>query len=108
MSDLDILTKAREKLTRGWCQQRHAQLSDGDCTFSEDPEAVAWCISGAVMAAGGLVFGSAHNLISDSLAPDGENGEYRPSVTHWNDQIGRTQADVLELMDRVIAKVRHE
>lgn len=101
MSDLEFLTKTREKLASGWCQYKHAQDGNGNVTYPENQRATAWCVSGAVMAAGGLVFGSAHNAIRDLLPVDS-------TVTHWNDQPGRTQTEVLELLDRAIAKARHE
>ncbi len=31
-----------------WCQGHSAALSDGSPTFSQDDQAVAWCVAGAI------------------------------------------------------------
>ena len=95
---LGTLRAGRERIARGWCQGRYATDAHGGYASTGAANAEAWCISGAVrFCASGVVVVHAlrKTLGSRQLAV-------------WNDHPDRTQADVLDLFDRTIARVESE
>jgi hypothetical protein len=97
MSVAATLAEARKLIAQGWTQGEFKRVVDGvEC----------WCISGAIDKAAsdykpnGLAFAALfHALRADDF--------YLSSSTNlieWNDTPGRTQEEVLALIDRAIAK----
>lgn len=102
----------RANIARGWCQRATSLDAKGMRTNPFEDEAVCFCISGAWQRAW-------HESINEndvdgatavsnkfwedlSVEVGSEFQEWGP--VDWNDAVGRTQADVLGLLDRVIAK----
>jgi hypothetical protein len=97
---LDILTAARDRIASGWCQRHSALDADGKPAFPSSAKAVKFCVIGALAAS--------HVLYLDEsvIKPLRESAGIPKdkSLFHWNDQPGRTQAEVLEAFDRAIVK----
>jgi hypothetical protein len=78
-----------------WTQMALARTAEGELCEPTDSVAVCWCLLGAF----------------DHVERGDDVGfirflekELGGSVTRWNDAPGRTHADVLALLDRVIAE----
>ena len=79
-----------------WTQGTLARASDGRKVSPEHPEAVAWCLVGAVLRCyghDGLRCGDIIQKLT-SMIPE-------ESIPHWNDSRGRTWDEVIELARRV-------
>lgn len=105
MTPQEILIEARARIARGWVQGRFAQDNRGVLVHSYSSEAVSWCLDGALIAVGATSsytdYHAAHDLVWGAL---GEPREPRisNSLTRWNDAEGRTQDEVLAVLDRAI------
>lgn len=79
-----------------WTQNDYAYTSDGTGCGPYSDAACCWCLSGAIM----LIYDdseayiSALNRVHDVLDKRG----YARHIPSWNDALGRTQAEVLELV----------
>jgi hypothetical protein len=106
-SQAGLLSGARRRLTRGWTQQADARALDGRPVFPDDDRAVSWSLIGSLVAEFDPV-ARAHGkataieilalgcvLLADILDTD--------SLEAWNDEPGRTQAQVIGAIDRAIA-----
>jgi hypothetical protein len=101
MTTLEILKGARAKVAQGWCQHAYALNSLGVSVGVKDEDACRWCPAGAVIALGD--FDENQNAYDALLAAAEWPGA--PMVTEWNDQKGRTQAEVLAAFDKAIASL---
>jgi hypothetical protein len=97
MSVAQVLTEARKLIAQGWTQGEYKRVVNGvEC----------WCISGAMGQAApdykpnGLEFAA----LFRALRADDFYLSSSTSLIEWNDTPGRTQEDVLALIDRAIAK----
>jgi hypothetical protein len=98
----ELLTAARALVLKGWTQGFYARTPAGECVSPESETAAAWCLSGALMAA------------NDGTYDDGMEAEYRAftllqeavaaPIPDWNDEPGRTQAEVVEALEKAIEK----
>lgn len=98
---VEVLKRTRELVAQGWCQEAFAKTKHGQpCAWSE-PEAGQFCISGAVRrAAYSQGRGNRYELwkrAGDAIRL------IVPDFVSWNDEPGRTQQEVLDLLDRAIA-----
>jgi len=97
MSVAQVLTEARKLIAQGWTQGEYKRVVNGvEC----------WCILGAMGQAAsdykpnGLAFAALfHALRADDFYLSSSS-----NLTEWNDAPGRTQEEVLALIDRAIAK----
>lgn len=105
----DVLITAREKIEAGdWCQKAIARDAAGEVIDPESTGAVAWCITGALVAATGgpnqadslgvvLYWSAAHVLMKAAMEVDRLiTSAQGASLPAWNDQTGRTKAQVLD------------
>jgi len=97
MSVAQVLTEARKLIAQGWTQGEYKRVVDGvEC----------YCLSGAIHQAApydnprGLEFAA----LFLSLRADDFYLSSSSNLTEWNDAPDRTQEDVLDLIDRAIAK----
>ena len=97
MSVAATLAEARKLIAQGWTQGKNKRVVNGvEC----------YCISGAIHQAApydepkGLEFAA----LFLSLRADDFYLSSSTNLTEWNDTPGRTQEDVLALIDRAIAK----
>jgi hypothetical protein len=107
MSEVEVLQDARERIEKSWCQWSYVQWGpDGH-------ERVGWCLDGAILDWGGPVrFGHEHlaaeRLVAATLgfgfAPT--DGSPITAITAWNDAEERTKEEVLDIIDRAIARAQ--
>jgi hypothetical protein len=97
MSIAQVLTEARKLIAQGWTQGEYKRVINGvEC----------WCISGAMGQASpdykprDLAFAALFYALGD----DDLYLSSSSNLTEWNDTPGRTQEEVLALIDRAIAK----
>lgn len=96
MTTIDVLTNARERVARGWCQGSKEYMK---------PEAVFVCAQGAIWRALSPAvypkFGPA--FVRFLQIVESMETVIRSRLPSWNDDPRRTQAEVLAVFDRVIA-----
>lgn len=96
---LDVLRRARERVAKGWCRRAYARDSAGaECDW-DSPAVASVCLSRALGAPCDEHTSAAVNSAFDIVAAEAVSYVHR-----WNDAPGRTQAEVLALLDRVIAE----
>ncbi|HZT90336.1 MAG TPA: hypothetical protein VFA12_20515 [Stellaceae bacterium] len=105
---VEVLREARAKLAEGWCQNyaciklRRWQL----LPFPRRMTSYRYCLVGAVLAIKSVQPREGFALwrflqATGITVPPGEIPT--PYLTAWNDQPGRTQAEVVDLCDKAIA-----
>lgn len=110
----DVLDRVMELLRGGWCQGGMARTYAGQWRHYADPDADRFCLAGAVLraaqeACGGInaTAESMRLIVLEALVRQIERrGMCRPGtyctwgndVIIWNDAAGRTQAEVLALV----------
>ena len=106
MTEKEVLEKARELLAHEgvWCQGASALDASGLVCSHESRWAVSWCLIGAVETV------SARNAVKGSTTVSALDiihwtidGPDHMGIVSWNDAVGRTQDQVLDLLDRAIA-----
>lgn len=100
----DLLTRARERIEKGWCQGAYAKAADGESVSACGPCATSFCIRGAVLAVGPLdyaVRAPAYNLLENIV--DQITQSPCDSLAGYNDAPGRTHAEILAVFDAAIA-----
>ena len=90
----DTLNGVRLRIARGWTQRTYALDESSRPVPSTSPDAVRWCLAGALFAVCALEDGD-YRQAEERLAPF----VLGQSLSAWNDAPGRTQADVLGLLD---------
>lgn len=97
LTPIEVLEKALGLIRAGWCRGAQVRVgSDGDkyCTFGA-----------LVAAAGGLDspdYFPARQILSDTLLEWGTSH----SLIRWNDDPGRTQAEVVKLFEAALGRAR--
>lgn len=108
MTTVELLKAARERVAKGWCQGWFAKDAAGEETLEELGDACAWCVRGAIYASakhGEPESVSAEMALHDTLKDSGAALSVVGPLEEWNDAPGRTQAEVLDLFDRTIARL---
>ena len=97
--DVD-LKQVRDLIASGWCQKCNARLPDGYPATPWERDACQWCLAGAII----KVIGRDTQLKSMLFTATKRLGFRSVSeMMDWNDAEGRTQAQVLDRIDAVIA-----
>ena len=93
----DMIEEVAKVVERGWCQYRSALNANGEGTSAYAPEAVSWCIHGAMNKVrhehpelGTKDWIDMHTRLRMAAGVD--------SIVHWNDEPGRTKEQVLDLL----------
>lgn len=103
MTTLEILEAGRARIEKGWCQGHYALTAESEIPLSATGPPAAWCAIGALIDVQSRPFPrEADNFLEAAVM---EWSGYA-NVLRWNDEPGRTQADVLALYDRAIAKAK--
>lgn len=109
-STLQILTEARAKLAQGWCTFVFAKTKTGHWVDPRSDEAIAFCAMGALSAASEsrpytCATQPAEIALEECLPEIFEYKGFGPGdrVAQFNNMT--SQADVLNLFDRAIAKL---
>ena len=104
MEPVDVLRNTRELLAKEdqWIQYAEARDALDNDTNAGDSNAVCWCLLAGIYVASGMdqvLFDDAVKLL---IIPVGfDDG------ADWNDMLGRTHVEVLELLDQNIAWLTH-
>jgi len=97
MSVAQVLIEARKLIAQGWTQGEYKRVVDGvEC----------WCLLGAMDQAAPY-YKPRDLALAAVFYALGDDDLYLSSssnLTEWNDAPDRTQKDVLDLIDRAIAK----
>lgn len=104
---VEILTKARALIRKGWCQDAYAKTKSGEPCGELEPEASRFCARGAVYRSipvgrsdyrilAAEVFGEL-----DEALPNGKGG----SLVRFNDTRGRKRSEVVSVFTRAIQKI---
>lgn len=101
------LRQVREYVQRGWVQGVSAKNAKGRACMPTSKTATCWCITGAMTAASvelpssyrGILVSQAEGAIG-SAAHLKDN--YGFDLISWNDRKGRTQEQILNVLDRAI------
>lgn len=111
---LDALGEARLLLQRGWTQEAYCRLPDGSLIpphskmHGQAERRIAYCLAGALDQAAArhlLDPDELRALVEEEIAEPRRSPEDPFTIERWNDAPGRTQADVLALLDGVLARV---
>jgi len=109
---VQILERAREKVKQGWTQNAMARDGSGNAVSSRDDDAVSWCLSGACNVACFEIDGGFESIVELEhiiqlyIRRYSRNmGSVMNAISHYNDKVGRTQEDVVELLTKVIEDV---
>jgi hypothetical protein len=101
MTTREILTNARALIAKGWTQGHYARMASGYPCHENSQRAVSWCLVGAVCRAGEIYLRQALDAVEYLREIIGDPD--LPLIGNWNDAPGRTQEEVLALLDRAIA-----
>jgi hypothetical protein len=108
-SPLALLQRARVIITQGWCQGAYARDDQHRSIEISTRDAAMHCAGGALIRAGldlrTATLSAEYTVAADELATALAllHGPGKPpTVVYYNDQKGRTQADILLLFDLAI------
>ena len=103
------LRAARELLAAGWCQEAIARTDTGVAVYDENKAATAFCLWGACCRA---VSDMGLNYQKDLRLMDAIAFALDETVgvcaVDWNDTPGRTQLEVLAVVDAIIARLESQ
>jgi hypothetical protein len=107
--EITVLREARERIAAGWCQGWFAQDAWGIRTGIHSPDAVRFCIKGAIFRSNSDASGDVLERLRRLIGTiDPELEPYEDAVVRWQDDSARTQSDVLALVARAIAAAEAE
>lgn len=103
----ELLIVARALVDRGWTQRVEALNGKGKPVWARNPQSVCWCLAGALDRAAYLLHqpdvlvDEIGHILAQKLGFDFED---LAEVVNWNDAPERTQAEVVALLDSLIAE----
>ena len=110
----EILTKARAFMERGWTQGALARDRQGmKCSATDEHEARAWCMAGALDAGSCELFGRLDNLgisqaaltLKEVIFPNNPASHY---LSDWNDAPERKKDEALAVFDAAIKRLSEQ
>jgi len=113
----EIIQDTRSLISKGWCQDSFAKDAEGGLAYIFDTNAVSWCFSGALHRArfdkgrSDLYTAALREVILETIndeydiATADKNPSTECSLSTWNDEEGRKQQDVLDVLDAVARKL---
>jgi hypothetical protein len=106
MDAAGVLEETQRLIETGWCRGSDARDAAGGAVAPGDPGATEWSLLGAlgVVAAQSKV--ALEELATALAALAGVIAD--PSLSHWNDVPGRTQASVLATLARASSDLREQ
>lgn len=109
---VEVLQKARALLEQGWCQDHHAEDAEGAPVPHYSERAACFCLDGALCRVTspdtGWKRSPVYEAATDLLSEVAHELEEGCDFIDFNDMYGRTQAEVLDLMDRAIGLAKRE
>ena len=100
---LEALTFARDLLTKGWTQGTLARDADGVKTDHQGEDVACFCAMGACCRAR-----DEFEVSGSELMRRVDEQSHDVNIVAFNDIEGRTQAEVVEVFDKAIAKLKAE
>jgi len=97
MTTVEVLTRAREILWKGWCQGPYAETRKGVAVEVDHPDAVRFCSYGALDRVA-WEEGTSVSDATDALI----RVINTPQVAGWNDAPNRKKREVIAAFDRAI------
>lgn len=105
---LHALIEVRDYIATGWTRGADARDATGTPVGFLCPEAVRWCLRGAIRLAAGPTQGDIGRAIAEAIVGpayfDDDTTNFINWLVIWNDNKARTQADVLAAIDRAIGR----
>lgn len=105
-AELEILKKTKDLLTPPgrWAQFGYAKDATGGTVSPQAATAVYFCLVGALRRSGSSELEAyvGARLFSELNKTIGKNSL---SISTWNDAFGRTQAEVLQLLEKTISRL---
>ena len=125
---VDLLSRTRSYVARGWTQGADARDEFGKVMMWHEEGAECWCLSGALRWASQAMTDERNQVrrmlwragralsypmdlelgISNSRVGPDHDRRYRCVLEHFNDEEGRTQDEVLALVDKALEIVTKE
>jgi hypothetical protein len=119
----EVLEGAKERLSFGWTQGTLAKTLDGERQGDPDEDSAAFCLLGALASAAAALGADvstlrrAERLAADAISSGISVGESTKVVRHsraprrfliatWNDQPGRSKAEVIAVVERALEQRR--
>lgn len=99
MNGSELLREAETLVARGWCQHAAARTRHGSAVDVAAGNAAEWSLVGALQAATFSDSSTSVDDLRDALGSIADLIE-DPSLIDWNDEPGRTQAEVQQLLER--------
>jgi hypothetical protein len=100
----DLLTRAKNRITNGWCQNAAALDERGEPCDAWDPRAKSWDMNGSIIAEkpqSGVLpedWFNLQGLAKDALRKAADNNP----LVWFNDAVGRSREEVVSVFDRAI------
>jgi hypothetical protein len=101
----DTFATAKLLVERGWCQRTYAQDSSGTGVSPTSPNAVCWCVTGAVDCAARTTGGGGPIVHGAFFVVFMEVMRTTIGPATWNDHPQRTKKEVVEMFQRVLDTV---
>lgn len=101
MSVKETLQRAKQYIEQGWTQKANARLAYGKEVNSLAPDAVSWCIGGAISRAMRCDEDYQTRWAFSAFVPNKD-------IVAWNDAPERTKEEVLAKFDEVIASIKDD
>ena len=104
-----VVEHAKSLVERGWCQYNRAEDWKGRRVSPLSDNARRWCMTGAIDAGVFKYAGSiGDRQMMYSRLKDELGLTFYEYVTTWNDWPGRTQGQVVRVMEKVLEHVKKE
>jgi hypothetical protein len=106
-----LLRETKRLLKKGWTQKVFARDASGDPESQHSKAAVCWCLTGALSRASEYKNISYENYVSvRQLLEEFIHAETDTwwTMTTWNDQKGRTQQEVIDLVDKAYREIKRQ
>ncbi len=102
---VEVLERALDRLRHGWCQNAYARDVAGiSLGFSEIEHGCAWCLVGSLYGRGESFPLEAKEIMSRAIGDMTDT--IMPHVHVYNDAPGRTQEEVIALVERALELAR--
>lgn len=103
---VETLERVLRTIKQGWCQRAWARDCVGETVKVNSIDACKWCLDGAILletARDSNVSRKVSLFVQETLESLGHTEGY---VT-YNDEIGRTQQDIVNLLERAIDRAKN-
>lgn len=103
----EVLKAMRVKLAAGWTQRAAARTANGAAILSSEKEACEFCLMGALWSLD-VASLSLESCVESELAQTLDAQGLIGTLITYNDAPGRTQSDILALVDKTIERLERQ